>query len=228
MPEHSSSPQLWIIYACRTSYTAEVVEIIWRRGDGIDLLVDNLGDVELMSSDVGTVVRPASLIGDLGDRPVVIPLTTPGHRHAVMREALALGLAAFPALIDPTAIIARTSEIGEGTVVNAGTVVSAASNVGRFVHINRNVSVGHHTQLGDFATFGPACVLAGFVTVAPGAFVGAGAVCCPQVTIGANSVVGAGAVVVEDVPDSAVVVGNPARVVRVAEHGYGGVSVPLT
>ena len=33
-------------------------------------------------------------------------------------------------------------------------------------------------------------------------------------TIGENAVVGAGAVVTKDVPDNAVVVGNPARVIR--------------
>lgn len=36
----------------------------------------------------------------------------------------------------------------------------------------------------------------------------------PGVTIGENAVVGAGAVVTRDVPDNAVVVGNPAKVIR--------------
>lgn len=34
------------------------------------------------------------------------------------------------------------------------------------------------------------------------------------VTIGENAVVGAGAVVTKDVPDKAVVVGNPAKVIK--------------
>ena len=45
-------------------------------------------------------------------------------------------------------------------------------------------------------------------------WIGGGAVVLPGVTIGARSVVGAGAVVVRDVPPDTVVVGNPARVVR--------------
>lgn len=47
--------------------------------------------------------------------------------------------------------------------------------------------------------------------VCDGASIGAGAVILPGVKIGKNAVVGAGAVVVKDVPDGAVVVGNPAR-----------------
>ena len=47
-----------------------------------------------------------------------------------------------------------------------------------------------------------------------GAAIGTGAVILPGVTIGAAAVVGAGAVVTKSVPDGAVVLGNPARVVR--------------
>lgn len=50
--------------------------------------------------------------------------------------------------------------------------------------------------------------------VKTGASIGAGAVICPGVAIGENSMVGAGAVVTKDIPPYALVVGNPARVVR--------------
>ncbi len=53
--------------------------------------------------------------------------------------------------------------------------------------------------------------------VCRGASIGSGAVILPGVTIGAGALVGAGAVVVEDVPEKAVVVGNPARVVKYIE-----------
>lgn len=44
------------------------------------------------------------------------------------------------------------------------------------------------------------------------AAIGSGAVILPGLTIGERAVVGAGAVVTKDVPDAAVVAGNPARV----------------
>jgi len=47
-----------------------------------------------------------------------------------------------------------------------------------------------------------------------GATIGAGAVLLPGITVGEAAMVGAGAVVIADVPARAVVVGNPARVVR--------------
>jgi len=50
--------------------------------------------------------------------------------------------------------------------------------------------------------------------VKEGASIGANATILPGVTIGEKAMVGAGAVVTKEVPASAVVVGNPARLVR--------------
>jgi acetyltransferase-like isoleucine patch superfamily enzyme len=50
-----------------------------------------------------------------------------------------------------------------------------------------------------------------------GAIIGANVTLLPGVVIGANALVGAGAVVTHDVPDRAVVVGNPARVINTVE-----------
>jgi UDP-2-acetamido-3-amino-2,3-dideoxy-glucuronate N-acetyltransferase len=46
------------------------------------------------------------------------------------------------------------------------------------------------------------------------ASIGGGATILPGLIIGRSAMVGAGAVVVESVPDGAVVVGNPARIIR--------------
>jgi acetyltransferase-like isoleucine patch superfamily enzyme len=50
--------------------------------------------------------------------------------------------------------------------------------------------------------------------VKKGASIGSGCTILANVTIGENALVGAGSVVTKDVPPRAVVVGNPARVVR--------------
>ena len=49
-------------------------------------------------------------------------------------------------------------------------------------------------------------------------WIGAGVVILPGRHIGRGSIVGAGAVVAHDVPDYAVVAGNPAQVVKYREH----------
>lgn len=52
------------------------------------------------------------------------------------------------------------------------------------------------------------------VVVRKGAWIGAGATILPGVTVGKYAVVGAASVVTHDVPDYAVVVGSPAKVVK--------------
>ena len=51
-------------------------------------------------------------------------------------------------------------------------------------------------------------------TVAKGASIGANATLLAGIHIGTGAMIGAGSVVVKDVPDYAVVVGNPAKIIR--------------
>ena len=55
------------------------------------------------------------------------------------------------------------------------------------------------------------------VVIRKGAWIGAGATVLPGVTVGVYAIVGAASVVTHDVPDYAVVVGNPAKVVKMLD-----------
>jgi maltose O-acetyltransferase len=52
------------------------------------------------------------------------------------------------------------------------------------------------------------------VTIGEECWIGGHATICPGVTIGDRAVIGAGAVVTKDIPEDALAVGNPARVIR--------------
>ncbi|QIB91980.1 acyltransferase [Methanosarcina mazei] len=54
-------------------------------------------------------------------------------------------------------------------------------------------------------------------TVKEGASIGGNATILPEITIGKRAMVGAGSVVTKDVPNNAIVIGNPARVVKILE-----------
>jgi sugar O-acyltransferase (sialic acid O-acetyltransferase NeuD family) len=121
--------------------------------------------------------------------------------------------------IHRTAFVAGNAEIGEGSQIYARATVCVDTVIGKACIINTGASVDHECIIGDGATIGPGATLAGLVQVGPCADVYTGAVVLPRVRIGANAVVGAGAVVLKDVPDDAVVVGNPARIIKQRNPG---------
>lgn len=133
--------------------------------------------------------------------PCLCPLFTPGNRHLACREADDLGFSFAPAVVDPHAVVAGSTEIGEGSYVNAGSVIGAGGRIGRHVVINRLAGVGHHAQIGSFVSIGPGATLCGQVEVGDGVLVGAGAIILPKVRIGAGVIVPAGTVVKNNVPD---------------------------
>jgi sugar O-acyltransferase (sialic acid O-acetyltransferase NeuD family) len=113
-----------------------------------------------------------------------------------------------------TAFVADNARVGEGSQIYARAAVCVDTVIGKACIINTSASVDHECVIEDGATIGPGATLAGLVQVGACADVYTGAVILPRVRIGANAVVGAGAVVLKDVPDNAVVVGNPARIIK--------------
>lgn len=213
-----------VVYGVGSSYVYEVHEILRRKGWGVRGLVANMAGVP-RPEGIGGVVDADDMPAEWLAEPVVLALVTPGNLQHVAREARQRGFRRFPALVDPTAVVAASADIADGVVVNAAAVIGARTRVGRFASINRSVSVGHHVEIAEYGSLGPGCVLGGEVRIDRGAFVGAGATVLPGVTVGSNAVAGAGSVVVRDVAANSVVVGNPARVIRTANPGYNGVAV---
>lgn len=112
----------------------------------------------------------------------------------------------------PSAVV-LTDAVGAGAQILAQSTVCVAASLGTAVIVNTAASVDHDCVLEEGVHIAPGARLAGCVNVSRFVMVGAGAVIVPRVRVGEGAVIGAGAVVLEDVPDYAVVVGNPARIV---------------
>ncbi|WP_420991454.1 acyltransferase [Cupriavidus sp. 30B13] len=113
--------------------------------------------------------------------------------------------------------IASDVYIGKYVTIEVEGVIESGTLIGNNVGIvgRRDHDVSHfETRAFDAATVRERRELSLPTRICEGAWLGYGAVVLSGVTVGRNAVVAAGAVVVADVPDFAIVSGNPARVVK--------------
>jgi sugar O-acyltransferase (sialic acid O-acetyltransferase NeuD family) len=116
--------------------------------------------------------------------------------------------------IHPKSIISSFSTIDEGTVVMAGAIINPDVKIGKHCIINTGAIIEHDCVINNFAHISPNASLAGNVTIGEGSQVGIGANIIQGISIGKWVIIGAGAVIINDIPDHAVVVGNPGKTIK--------------
>ena len=99
----------------------------------------------------------------------------------------------------------RNTKIGEGFYIGhfSGIVISSAAVIGKNCNISQGVTIGISGKGED----------RGCPIIGDNVYIGAGAKVIGRITIGNNVAIGANAVVTKDVPDNAVVVGIPAKII---------------
>ena len=98
-------------------------------------------------------------------------------------------------------------QLGENTDIGAFTYINAKYGV----DIGEGVQIGSHCSIYSWSTIDDK---KGKVTIKRNAKIGAHSVIMPGVTVGKNAVIGAISFVTCDVPDNAIVIGVPARVIK--------------
>ncbi len=122
--------------------------------------------------------------------------------------------------------IMPNSELGENCILGQNVMVAPRVKLGNNVKVQNNVSIYTGVVCEDDTFLGPSMVFTNVINprsflerkeefrvtlVKKGASIGANATVICGVTLGEYCLIGAGAVVTKDVPDFALVVGNPAK-----------------
>lgn len=149
------------------------------------------------------------------------------NEHAVVDDNVEIG--------DGTKVwhfshIQSGAKIGKKCVFGQNVNVGNNVTIGDFCKVQNNVSIYEGVTLEDYVFCGPSMVFTNILNprckypqvgaqfyvktlVKEGASLGANSTIVCGITIGRHAMVGAGAVVIKDVPDYALVVGNPARII---------------
>lgn len=142
------------------------------------------------------------------------------------------------AVIDEGAVIGKGTKIwhfshimsgavvGENCTIGQNVLVASQVSLGNNIKVQNNVSIYTGVICEDDVFLGPSCVFTNVINprsfisrkeefrptlVKKGASIGANATIICGVTIGEYAMIGAGAVVTKNVPDYALIVGNPGK-----------------
>ena len=111
-----------------------------------------------------------------------------------------------------TVVLPKNVTIGKGVTVMNGALMMAAGGI----TIEDKVLIAANVKLisNNHDPYERDVLICKPVVIKEGAWVGAGSTILPGVTVGKYAIVGSDSVVTKDIPDYAVAVGNPAKVIK--------------
>ncbi|WP_312765406.1 NeuD/PglB/VioB family sugar acetyltransferase [Epilithonimonas sp.] len=145
---------------------------------------------------------------------VFIPIGNNKVRVQLLQRTIEKGFKT-PNFIHGTAKIHPSVEIGKGVYILPGTQIMPLTQIKDFVLISMGVNIAHHNIIDQGCFFSQGSNIGANIHFNSNVFCGiASTVMTGVKEVGENSLIGAGAVIIRDVPDFAVVVGNPGKIIK--------------
>lgn len=120
----------------------------------------------------------------------------------------------FANIIHPSVYISPDAKLGEGVIAQMGCMIAVDSCIGNNVTLEQYVVVAHDSVICDHVQISAFVMVAGHCNIGVGTYIGIGVSLRDGINIGSNTILSMGSVVQRDIPDNAIAMGNPARVLK--------------
>lgn len=151
---------------------------------------------------------------NIGVEGVFCPIGDNKIRHKILSGFSDNGFAT-PGFIHDSVIVPEDIIIGSAVYILPGSIIMPFAHIHDYVMISMGVKIAHHTVLRKASFISTGANIGANIDFGEYAFAGIGSTVTTGVKkIGNNAIIGAGAVIIRDVPENAVVVGNPGRILE--------------
>ncbi|MBJ7882700.1 NeuD/PglB/VioB family sugar acetyltransferase [Gelidibacter salicanalis] len=123
-----------------------------------------------------------------------------------------------PSFVHRTVCVGPDVTLGEAHYMLPGNYIMPHTTIGDYFMVNMGTTIGHHVKIKNGVFMSSGIHIGASLEINDMAYFGIGSIVKTGVQrIGVNSLIGAGSVIFKDVPDYAVMAGNPARVIKLKE-----------
>lgn len=200
-------------------FAKEVLEIQYQLKDIENLVFYddvniNIEDILYNQFPVLKSIEKAKQYFDTVEKRFTIGIGNPNLRCNLYQKFSDIG-GDFTSTISPKADIGNFGNtISTGSNIMTGTIITNDVKIGEGALINLNCTVGHDCTIGKFVELSPGVHVSGNCQIGDFTEIGTNATILPKITIGKNVTIGAGTVVTKNIPDDAVVVGIPGKIIK--------------
>lgn len=153
------------------------------------------------------------------DCEFVIAIGNPASRKKIIELYFNDEKFKFATLIDPSAIVGEEVFIGVGSIICAGAILTVDIEIGIHSIININSTIGHDVRIKNFVTIAPNASISGNVILHNQVEIGTNATTIREkLSINEGAMIGMGAVLTKDAKANHVMIGNPAKLLKIVEN----------
>ena len=167
------------------------------------------------------------ILGNIEDEPhylqtigknchVFVAIEQTKARQQYIKQLINHHEASFMNLVHPFTQIASSTKLGLGNLLDAGVSISPNSSLGNHCHLHKQVVIEYGVTIQDFVQIGSSSIIGEQTIVEENVFIGPGSTIIAGIHIGKGARIGAGSVVLESVKEKEVVLGNPAKPVKIS------------